>query len=179
MRPVVLASARWAMSECPFQSRLSAFHDGELDADTSWRLKAHLSTCLSCRDGLVGINAVSRLLGTVKVRPMSQIGQARLHAAADNAASAIGRKDRLPLAKTLMAIAASILIISGAWLMEVPFASHVGGGPTLSSHVRPEAEWEKLASGGKVAAPQGRDVETGVAFSNWMVKNLKEKTKGS
>lgn len=155
------------ITECSFQSRLSAFHDGELDSETSARLEAHLADCESCREALGGIRAVSRLLGTPGSGRLSQIGLARLHETADSAA---GGRSIFPLAKTMIAVAASILIIASAWLAEIPPATQRD--TRIVGKVRPEAEWERLAGGGKLDSPRGMGNDTGVAIQ-WMVDSLK------
>jgi anti-sigma factor RsiW len=159
------------MTECPFQSRLSAFHDRELDSETSRRLEQHLGECESCKEMLAGIGAVSRLLSTPTTSRLSQMGLARLHATADSAA---GRREVFPFVRTMIAVAASILIIAGAWLTEIPQTTP-GGGHSVVRTTTPEADWEKLASGGKMDMPRGSSGDTGVAlrFSNWMVDSLK------
>ena len=40
------------MPDCNFQSRLSAYHDGELDAETAAELKRHLPSCAACGQAL-------------------------------------------------------------------------------------------------------------------------------
>ena len=172
MRPRNIASTRWVtMTECPFQSRLSALHDGELDAETSRRLEDHLASCESCKDTLAGIRAVSRLLNTPGTGRLSQMGLARLHATADAASK---RRGIFPLARTIIAVAASILIIAGAWLTEMPTTTAGRAGVVI--HPQPKAEWERLASGEKLNLPRGMGNDTGMArarFSDWMVDSLK------
>ena len=158
------------MSECPFQSRLSAFHDRELDAETAAKFESHVAQCPQCSQTLQGIRAVSRLLSGAPTGRLSQMGMARLHATADAAAK---RPDVFPLARALLAVAASVLVIAGAWLYETPPAIH--GDQQLGQINGPvqEADWEKLASGKKVVSPLEAPDETGVAFSRWMIENLK------
>ena len=98
------------MSQCPFQSRLSAFHDRELDATLATKIESHLSDCQECQQALQGIRAVSRLLSPAGGGRMSQMGVARLHAVADAAAR---RREVFPLARALLAVAASVLVIAG------------------------------------------------------------------
>jgi hypothetical protein len=122
---------------------------------------------------LAGIRAVSRLMNEPATDRMadrmSQMGLARLHATAD-AAAAAARRQVFPFAKTMMTIAASILIIAGAWLAEIPSPAPSGGDIVI--HSRPEAEWEKVASGAKLDRPQGLRDNTGMAI-DWMANSLK------
>jgi anti-sigma factor RsiW len=163
------------MNDCPFQSRLSAFHDHELDPETAAKIAAHLATCTQCSQMLRGITAVSRLFSATSSAHMSQLGVARLHATADAAAR---RRDLFPsvfpLARALLAVAASVLVIAGAWLYEVP--PTIRGPEKVVIHPeQPEADWEKLARGEKLGSPMEAGNETGVAFdfSKWMVESLK------
>lgn len=161
------------MNECPFQSRLSAFHDHELDAETAAKIAAHLATCPQCSQMMQGIAAVSRLFSGASTPQLSQLGMARLHATADAAAR---RPDLapsvFPLARALLAVAASVLVIAGAWLYEAPPQTQ-GVPRDVVIPVKPEAEWEKLARGGKPDFPMETGNETGVAFSKWMIESLK------
>jgi len=161
------------MNECPFQSRLSAFHDHELDPETAVKIAAHLPTCSQCSQMLQGIASVSRLFNGASTLRLSQVGMARLHATADAAAR---RPDVFPsvfpLARALLAVAASVLVIAGAWLYETPPQILRGSG-YVEGTVKPEADWEKLARGGKLDSPMEAGNETGVAFSKWMLESLK------
>ncbi|HET6251904.1 MAG TPA: zf-HC2 domain-containing protein [Tepidisphaeraceae bacterium] len=156
------------MTPCDYQSRLSAFHDRELDADMSRQVEEHLAGCPECTEVLAGIAAVSRLLHGANGGRMSQMGMARLHATAD--AAAAKQREIFPLAKTLIAVAASVFVIAGAWLTEVP--SHTGGSTPMVQNVAPEKEWETLASGGRLKLPSNIANDTDVAV-DWMIKGLK------
>jgi anti-sigma factor RsiW len=157
------------MSECPYQSRLSAFHDHELDAETAEKLASHLSGCPTCHEQLQGIRAVSRLFREAPSGRMSRMGVARLHAVAERAAK---RTDVFPFMKMMTAVAASILVIAGAWLIEMPGQTQT---PAVIVDKGREAEWEKLARG-NFTTPQTVNRDIGVAsrtqFSDWMIKNL-------
>lgn len=159
------------MSECPYQSRLSAFHDHELDAGMAEKLQSHLDACPTCNEQLQGIRAVSRLLHEAHSARMSQMGLARLH---ETAGAAAKKRDVFPMFKMLSAVAASILVIAGAWLVETPGQTrHVDQGVIY----RASESWENVAMGGRAEIPHGIAPDTDVAlqseFSNWMVKNLK------
>ncbi len=158
------------MSECPYESRLSAFHDHELDGPMAEKLQSHLDACPTCNEQLQGIRAVSRLLHEAPSARMSQMGVARLHATADAAAR---KRDVFPMFKMLSAVAASILVIAGAWLVEMP--GQTRGGSASVSPLTPTLPWERTAMGYRVEVQQGVVPETDVAYraSNWMLENLK------
>jgi hypothetical protein len=170
MRPTEAASTRWVMQECPFEARVSAFYDDELDADTSGQLRAHLADCPSCSASLQALRRVSRLIASAPTRPISQIGMARLHAAADSAAR---QRTVFPMAKALLAIAASVLIVGSAWLVEIPGQS---ASPNASADVHSfEDELDSLATGGRFLVPNEIVPETDLAdrrFGEWMIDNF-------
>lgn len=170
MRPIEIASTRWVMQQCPFQSRLSAFYDRELDPLAARELGSHLANCPACSGELESMRLVSRLMHEAPAGQLSQMGRARLHQTAQQASR---RRDVFPLARGLMAAAASVLIIAGAWLVEMPR----GSAPMIGETAHSQSDWETLASGGKLGSPQN---ETGVAsadasakFSQWMLDGLK------
>jgi anti-sigma factor RsiW len=162
------------MRECPFESRLGAYHDDELDAQTSDRLAAHLTDCPQCSSSLQAIRQMSRMIASAPTRPVSQIGMARLHAVADAAAK---QGTVFPLAKALLAIAASLLIIGSAWLVEMP-----GRNATQTPVVDPRSfdELDSLATGGRLILPANIARDTDVAvrqqgFEQWMIDNITKK----
>jgi anti-sigma factor RsiW len=158
------------MQECPFEARLSAFYDDELDADTSGRLQAHLADCPSCSASLQALRQVSRLIASAPTRPISQMGMARLHAAADVAAR---QRTVFPMAKALLAIAASVLIVGSAWLVEIPGQS---GSPKTSADVHSfDNELDRIATGGRLILPNEIARDTDLAdrrFGQWMIDNF-------
>jgi anti-sigma factor RsiW len=157
------------MSECPFQSRLGAFHDHELHAETAEKLESHLAGCPTCNEQLLGIRAVSRLFREAPSGRMSQIGISRLHAVAETAAK---RRDVFPMFRMLTAVAASILVIAGAWLIESPGQTRATN-PHVMKFKEPE-DWENLASGGKLKLSQEINRDSDVAFQEYMIESLKQ-----
>ena len=115
-----MAAARTAqerdrtMSECERAQRLSAYHDGEVSEAERVSLEAHLEECPACAAELNRLRRLSDLLSAAPRPEMSAEALARLHRAADALVTAdLGR-----MAKALMAVAASILIVSGVWLWQ-------------------------------------------------------------
>lgn len=201
------------MDQCPFQPRISAYHDRELRGEPLVAFEAHLAACPACTAELASLRKISDLFTTATVNRMSQMGLARLHATADASAATIGaqlrrghwglgqraHRDRLadsaatggatsrvgldvfPLARALLVVAASVLIICGAWLIDLPRTT-----PTISLPASGSSEaWQELASGGKLALPREIAPESGLAraldgagdppsdFSRFMVRSLK------
>ncbi|MDB5333228.1 MAG: hypothetical protein JWP03_4379 [Phycisphaerales bacterium] len=147
-------------SLCQFQTRLNAFHDGELDLRASREVTLHLAECEACRQELAGVREVSRVLGHVRPREMTREVLARLHDGADDLTA---RADVLPLARVLMAMAASVVVIGAAWLVQSPT-----GGPAVTPSpivVTPSSDWERIATG-QIDRPNYAGGNTGVAESD-------------
>jgi hypothetical protein len=101
---------------CDFQSRLGAYHDGELDTVSARQVEQHLASCESCRAELQEIRELSSLAETVGAEGISPIGVARVHQMIDaEAGSSV-----LRIAGLLTGLAASALVIGSAWLWETP-----------------------------------------------------------
>jgi anti-sigma factor RsiW len=100
------------MSECEQAGRLSAYHDGELDAAAAGILERHVLQCASCSAELGRIRGLSRLLGGLAPAQPSPQALRRFHRTADLAASGAIRH----WAEALTAIAAAILVTFSAWL---------------------------------------------------------------
>ena len=145
------------MIDCPYEPRLTAYHDGELPADTADTVRQHVVQCESCARQLQELHELSRVLGQIRPRgEISQIELARVHRSLDRGRA----QPLLRLAIGLSAAAASILIISLAWL-SVPSANR----GTVVQYPQPQQQWERLAMGDDrdlfQHAPPGQD--TGLA----------------
>jgi anti-sigma factor RsiW len=102
------------MTPCPTSNELSAYHDGQLPADRRDAIASHLAACSSCTLELSRLVALSQLFAQT-VRPhLSQIARYRLHAAADAAME----RGLIRIGWSLSGIAASVLIVGSAWLMQ-------------------------------------------------------------
>src|SRR4051812_45532236 len=114
------------MTNCPHHSELDAYHDGELDAQASERLREHLSTCPQCSAELAALEETSALFAAnaEQIR-LSQIELARLHQSVEptRLEGQLERSEDSDLLRTaglLSALAASVLIVSAVWLAEFP-----------------------------------------------------------
>ena len=138
------------MAECRFQLRLDAYHDGELDAAERGRVEAHLATCATCAAELAEIRALSARIGAAAAVGAIDADEARgMHEAVRRESRAVRdeRERSIPLVRTagmLSALAASLLIISGVWLMELrPGSRGPRPGPIARTEIQPE--WERVA----------------------------------
>jgi hypothetical protein len=122
------------MTQCVFHPQIDAYHDGELDSQAATRFADHLSECARCREELASMESISGLFAELPQTRMYPIELARLHSNLDKAAAARpAESDFLRTAGLLSSLAASILIISSVWLLEIP-SQH---GVTLSPGVTP------------------------------------------
>src|SRR5437016_11671990 len=91
---------------------LSAYNDGEVGIATRLQIESHLNECAQCPKELEKIRALSRLVSSYNVPPLTSDELGRIHDAVDEA-----NRFRLYRPAGLMGlIAASILVISGTWL---------------------------------------------------------------
>ncbi|MBC8108356.1 MAG: zf-HC2 domain-containing protein [Anaerolineae bacterium] len=95
-----------------FSSQLDAYHDGELDAARVAEMDAHLRECPACALALQSLRSMSHLMQTIPMTEMSADAVSRLHAAVDRTMD----RSLLPLARSFVGIAASILVVATAGL---------------------------------------------------------------
>lgn len=156
------------MVDCPYESRLDAYLDGELAHETAREVAGHVSGCEDCGRYVAELGDVSRLLAQgPRPHDITPAELARLHRAVDRVYS----QPLLRLAVAVSAVAASILIISLAWLsvLSSPRPNDVVVRPVVE-----EPAWERLAAGEGPALMPG-DNRTGMADRrdadtiNWML----------
>jgi len=146
------------MDTCKYTHRLSAYHDGEVRGDERVALETHLRTCPACREELERLRRLSRLVATAGRVDLPDATRARLHRAVDEAASAdLGR-----MAKALLALAASVLLVCGLWLWQANGAERTDSIPV----------WETVAAQGRSAAGGTRE-----QLAQWILCDL-ERTNG-
>ena len=59
------------MGHARLERQLSAYIDNELTADDTQQMRAHLETCVGCREELQRLEHVKRLLGSLPERTRS------------------------------------------------------------------------------------------------------------
>jgi len=177
------------MNECPFQVRIEAYHDGELNADERLAVERHVATCPGCAADLAWMRGVSRTLVTTPAG-MTTDERGRLRAALDAAMDADGagalyddseEPESYPIllyrtAGVLSAIAASILLLSVVWLNELPSGTHRA--PTGMALARGEVPaWERVAMNLRVdplpnTTPGGEAYLADARLADWMLQGL-------
>jgi anti-sigma factor RsiW len=164
--------------DCEHRISLSAYHDGELDQAAARETEWHVKACPACAAELAEIRALSRAFGRFATDPMSREGVAQAHAAAEAAAL---RAPVLRVAGVLIALAASVLVVGSAWLME-PVLPGYRTTP-VAVVPAPTPDWERVAMTLNAAplaveapdAPQPlllADAATDQTLADWMLRNL-------
>ena len=128
--------------ECPSAARLSAYCDGELSAAEVRQAEEHLAQCPACARQIEEFRRISRLIGSMESPQITQEGLDRIsRSVVLTTADDTDEPRIMRIGLFLLAAAASILIICGAWLLELPARST---GPVLAHRTQP-APWELAA----------------------------------
>lgn len=140
------------MSGCPFESRLSAYYDGELGAEEAAAVGTHVRGCAACAAALRGMRSVSRALAGAAEPALSAEVRARLLAIPDR------EQDRVlaRLGVGLVAAAAALLVAGSVWLWGF-LPRNTGAGA-----------WEVVA----VASGDEAAEEPEVQMVTWVVRDL-------
>ena len=126
------------MQDCDSQL-LSAYVDGEVADDVRRRVEQHLAECSRCAQEVQSLRQASQLLRGYAFADLEPGELERAHEAIDASAD----QPILRLGFTMGVIAASVLIVSCAWLMELPKSptSVIENPPALVS----VPQWERMA----------------------------------
>jgi anti-sigma factor RsiW len=171
------------MSDCQFQSRVEAYHDGELPAEGRRAVEEHLARCPICAEELAWLRSVSGRLPGGRGAGLSASQLAGVHAAVDATADELVDAS-YPIslyrtAGTLMATAASVLIVSCVWLHELPAPVK----PIQPLSVAETPAWERVALTLRAdPLPSGFDGESYLAdarLADWVLRGLAGKPNGN
>lgn len=151
------------MECCTFKSRISAFHDGELRADLRQILESHLESCAECREEAEALVLVSKVLREPDSEDLTPLELARLREAVCR--SVASEESPIRLFGGLLAVAASIMIVCGAWWHVSPPAAP----QTWSAGETPE--WERTAMNLRTTFEpvDGGNATTDPNLAEWMV----------
>lgn len=142
------------MSHCEFQPRLSAWYDGELDADEARLVERHVDTgCPICKADLVAMRALTVDLDAATRLPDVAESVGGLHDVIRRETEAApARSDLWRTAVVLSGLAASLLVVSATWLVELRPAAQAGGQvispptPTGGPALALSSDWETVAT---------------------------------
>ncbi len=134
------------MDDCDFHPYLSPYHDDELEPALRGKVEQHLASCDACTMELAAIHDLSLRVSQLNSSAMQAVELERIHAAVERAAWE--KRASLSLARTATlfgALAASILLISGVWLLDVIPPSGPGSAAIGGLARTPAPEWEVVA----------------------------------
>lgn len=153
---------------------LGAYHDGELSPSQRAEFEAHLAGCTACMAELAQLREVSSLFTNMGSDPMHADELTRLHEAVDDAMD----RPVLRMFGMISAIAASLLIVSSVWLMEISRRQETVTSPTPTIVKSPEA-WERLATTLKPEAvepaPGSTESMADASLAEWMLHGVSVK----
>ena len=144
------------MNECEHAQLVSAYHDGELAVALRAEFEEHLEQCASCAAELAYLRELSRLLGRLAEPKISSHALHRLHQGADDASQV----DIWWMARTVAAVAATILVVCGVWMWLLSTATAETG--ELSQWERSALQQEEFS-----VAENG-----GEQLAMWMIEGL-------
>jgi anti-sigma factor RsiW len=161
------------MTQCACHPDVQPYHDGEFDVERGQSLQHHVSGCDKCSRELRQLKKLSALLAIPTTEEMTDQEIANLHRAVDGfMLDAEPRTLAFPWLKALSAAAASILIISAAWLAQGPATPDAPQAPNVALT---QNDWMRIAVTLQVDPPPPGFGEPGLADSqvaNWFLENL-------
>lgn len=133
------------MNECGLQEYLSPYLDGELDPELRKQVEAHLQTCPACDEQLQILRDVSSRIALAHFEDVNSRALDRMHHAIDQAAADDARGLQIwRTAGFFTALAASVLIVAGVWLWQLPPAAPRGTVAGRPQHAL-APDWERVA----------------------------------
>ena len=152
---------------------LEAYLDGELDAAAVQRVEAHVRACDACAQELASARHATSLISDYRFNDITDDELQRLHAAIDE----LQDQRAWRIGGALGTIAASILIISLAWLNAMPRTAPAQSRPQLTVSA---PAWEQVAMTLRAGPlPAGSPIpQTDLALSHeaqtaeWMLQGL-------
>lgn len=166
------------MTQCISPMQLEAYRDGELSGVEAGAIADHVRGCDTCAAELKELGELSALISghviNLSGSDMTSDELARLHARVETSLIRADRQSNpFPAVKAMMALAASVLIISAAWLSEMPRATVTT--PSTPVVIAGAPQWERVAVTLQVDPPVPGTGMSGLAdeeMANWMLQNL-------
>jgi len=134
--------------ECPLAQRVGQFCDDELDPFSRRQFKLHLDQCASCSDEVARVRELSEWFAPVRGQEPKQELLGRMHDAIHKSGDFEDKRrisDALPMARMLLALAASVLIVAGAWLFDGAGAPATPLQMPMSQRLAQAQPWERTA----------------------------------
>lgn len=164
-------------ARCPFGGMAGAYCDDELDPAERVRFQRHLNRCDDCARDVMRVRELSEWFAPVRVLEPNESVLDRLHKTVALRGDFEKRRrisDALPAARMLAALAASVLIVAGAWLLDGGGAPATSKPIPLSQTIARAEPWEKTALTLEVDPPVGADGlrPDQQRLADWMVASL-------
>lgn len=165
------------MEQCDLQL-LSAYYDGEISPAQQAQIEAHLNSCAACRAELAALSAAMELVSVDELPALNRRELDETYLRIDLLIGEAGAERRLfRLGLLISGLAASFLVISIAWLEEMPVRRQAAASPIVSA----PADWERIAVTllpdpipDSIDTPLDQRIRLANAepFANWMVNAL-------
>lgn len=169
--------------QCPWRDQVERYHDGELDASAADAMRAHLTGCAGCAEELRELQRVSRLFREMHGGAAGEGDRVprallvRLHRAVDNCEA--DRGGMLRMAGLLSGLAASLLVIGSAWLLDVPAPAARPAQVVIVPSIDGQEKWENVAVNLRLdplsvsdLAPPSQAALAEARVADWVLKNL-------
>ena len=155
-------------SNCSFSNRISAYHDGELDAEEDADMERHLRQCPQCATELAEISSLSALFTENEPPRLSQIARHRLHKNADGLMAQRAEADVIRVVRVLRAVAACVVVVGSIWLLQSP--------PTNSSQELPQAQVPPWLEVAVTATAQTTQLDTTTPAAAWYLADFSSRS---
>jgi anti-sigma factor RsiW len=133
--------------ECPLAPLVGQYCDDELDPFARRQFKLHLDHCPSCTDAVARVRELSDWFAPVRAAEPKPELLGRLHDSVHEEGDFEDKRRvsaALPMARMLLALAASVLIVAGAWLFDGAGAPATPK-PPMSQRLAQAQPWERTA----------------------------------
>jgi anti-sigma factor RsiW len=145
------------MDSCDYESRLTAYYDGELPPDERAEVEEHLHRCAACSEELARLRELSRILGTAPVPAAPQGLADRL------------RRGLRPTRELEIIRICRVASMAAAALLAVCVVSLWSSEPTAPAQVQAPPAWELAAV---TLDADLVEAEWDEAFAQWVVDDL-------
>lgn len=174
MNGTIVSHRESAMTDsCEYRARLGVYHDGELSQEARADVEAHLRDCADCRTALHEMKEMSALFAAAEVEAAPPEAIAGMHSAVR--AAQVEAAEAPSFLRPLAVIAASLLVISSVWLVDLSNRHPPARTPAkivsvpawervaMTLHADPAIESDPLMNDSELAEAR---------LTNWMVESL-------
>ncbi|MGD1001538.1 MAG: zf-HC2 domain-containing protein [Candidatus Brocadiia bacterium] len=113
------------MTDCEYQVKVHAYHDGELPPADRQSFEVHLKACPACARELERLRRMSDLFASARLPELSPAAFQRLH----RSKIVVLQPALVRTSEFFAAAAAAILLVCGAWLWRASTPQELAGMP--------------------------------------------------